>query len=72
MRNKWNERLHNTIGDSYHKVNFVANEIGDSMNHPDIAFFDINTMLAATNNFSPANKLGQGGFGLVFKVHNYI
>ncbi|KAG8639746.1 G-type lectin S-receptor-like serine/threonine-protein kinase RKS1 isoform X2 [Manihot esculenta] len=67
VRNKWTERLHNTIGDSYHKVNFVANEIGDSMNHPDIAFFDINTMLAATNNFSPANKLGQGGFGLVFK-----
>ncbi|KAJ9141473.1 hypothetical protein P3X46_032010 [Hevea brasiliensis] len=37
------------------------------MSHPDIAFFNLRTILAATNNFSPDNKLGQGGFGVVYK-----
>ncbi|XVF77727.1 hypothetical protein PTKIN_Ptkin14bG0070200 [Pterospermum kingtungense] len=29
--------------------------------------FDFNTIVTATNNFSSNNKLGQGGFGLVYK-----
>ena len=31
-------------------------------------YFNLNTILAATDNFSEANKLGQGGFGPVYKV----
>jgi hypothetical protein len=30
--------------------------------------FDFETVRLATNNFSDANKLGQGGFGTVYKV----
>lgn len=30
--------------------------------------FDFATVRVATNNFSDANKLGQGGFGAVYKV----
>ncbi|XP_057987860.1 cysteine-rich receptor-like protein kinase 8 isoform X1 [Hevea brasiliensis] len=37
------------------------------MSYPEIAFFNLSTILAATNSFSPANKLGQGGFGVVYK-----
>ncbi|XP_030971411.1 G-type lectin S-receptor-like serine/threonine-protein kinase At1g11410 isoform X2 [Quercus lobata] len=34
---------------------------------PDLPFFDISTILAATDNFSPTKRLGQGGFGPVYK-----
>lgn len=30
--------------------------------------FDLATLKAATNNFSDENKLGKGGFGVVYKV----
>ncbi|GLT87014.1 hypothetical protein SLE2022_051180 [Rubroshorea leprosula] len=33
----------------------------------DVPFFHLESILAATNNFSNANKLGQGGFGQVYK-----
>jgi hypothetical protein len=35
---------------------------------PDVQFFDVSTIIAATDNFSPAKRLGQGGFGPVYKV----
>lgn len=40
----------------------------DDTNGIDIPFFDLETILVATDNFSNANKLGQGGFGPVYKV----
>ncbi|WJZ99598.1 hypothetical protein VitviT2T_018024 [Vitis vinifera] len=33
----------------------------------DVSFFHLEDILAATNNFLDANKLGQGGFGPVYK-----
>lgn len=35
----------------------------------ELPFFDFDTILNATNNFSIENKLGEGGFGPVFKVN---
>jgi hypothetical protein len=35
----------------------------------DIQFFDLSTITKATDNFSIDNKLGEGGFGLVFRVN---
>ena len=34
----------------------------------DVQFFDLSTIIAATNSFSPSKTLGQGGFGPVYKV----
>lgn len=34
----------------------------------DVPFLDFKTILSATDYFSLANKLGQGGFGPVYKV----
>ncbi|KAF2309003.1 hypothetical protein GH714_000019 [Hevea brasiliensis] len=64
VRKKWKERLLDTIDGKYCKDILVANEVGG---HPEVAFFNLSTILAATNSFSPAKILGQGGFGLVYK-----
>ncbi|KAK8629434.1 hypothetical protein V6N13_078275 [Hibiscus sabdariffa] len=42
-------------------------EIDKSRRNGDLPFFDLSAIAAATNNFSPDNKLGQGGFGPVYK-----
>jgi hypothetical protein len=36
----------------------------------DLPFFSFSTLISATNDFSNYNKLGEGGFGPVYKVIN--
>lgn len=36
----------------------------------ELPLFDSTTIAMATNNFSDENKLGQGGFGIVYKVNH--
>ena len=40
----------------------------DGTRNSNFPFFNLETIIAATDNFSDANKLGKGGFGSVFKV----
>ncbi|XVE63384.1 hypothetical protein DITRI_Ditri07aG0016000 [Diplodiscus trichospermus] len=42
-------------------------DIDESSRNADLPFFDFKTIAAATDNFSSDNKLGQGGFGTVYK-----
>ncbi|CAN6683170.1 unnamed protein product [Malus baccata var. baccata] len=44
-----------------------VDELEETRRHPELQYFDLSTILAATDNFSPVNKLGQGGFGTVYK-----
>lgn len=45
------------------------NEIPDNGKRGhDLTVFSYASVMAATNNFSLANKLGEGGFGPVYKV----
>jgi hypothetical protein len=39
-----------------------------SNTHPNLPFFNFKTIMTATRNCGHENKLGQGGFGSVYKV----
>lgn len=41
---------------------------GNQLSGPELPFYNFNCIAKATNNFSEENKLGQGGFGPVYKV----
>ncbi|XP_052307831.1 cysteine-rich receptor-like protein kinase 10 isoform X3 [Populus trichocarpa] len=43
------------------------NDVGDEITTEESLQFDLSTIEAATNNCSPDNKLGEGGFGEVYK-----
>lgn len=49
--------------------NFQGRENLDPQEFP---FIPMDSIKAATDNFSDSNKLGQGGFGPVFKVITVI
>ena len=62
-----------TVNESQSKYLFGNNfleesELDDSTKDSDVPLFDLHTIAVATKNFSVDNKLGQGGFGSVFKV----
>lgn len=46
------------------------NLVGDSkqVSGPELPLFNFDALATATDNFSEHNKLGQGGFGPVYKV----
>ncbi|CAI0420368.1 unnamed protein product, partial [Linum tenue] len=45
----------------------AATVLGANTIYPELPFFDLREIMTATQNFSPANKVGQGGFGEVYK-----
>ncbi|XP_065877249.1 G-type lectin S-receptor-like serine/threonine-protein kinase At1g11410 isoform X1 [Euphorbia lathyris] len=68
MKKKAEKRIFDpTSGSIYYKNTLVANELRQSSHPQDISFVDLSTIIAATNNFSTTNELGQGGFGIVYK-----
>ena len=46
----------------------TANTLSDSKDIDNVKQFSLVSVMAATNNFSDENKIGQGGFGPVYKV----
>ena len=44
----------------------------DHDNSREMHYYNLSAIQTATNNFSSANKLGEGGFGPVYKVKRYI
>ncbi|KAK7338994.1 hypothetical protein VNO77_19630 [Canavalia gladiata] len=52
-------------------VEYPRDDIIGELSHvklQELLIFNFEKLLTATNNFHPSNKLGQGGFGLVYKI----
>jgi hypothetical protein len=47
------------------------NNVEKHLEDLDLPLFDLQTITSATKNFSLNNKIGQGGFGSVYKVTEY-
>lgn len=54
--------IHSTVHDKVKKLN------NDRQGSQDLQIFSFESISAATSNFSAENKLGQGGFGPVYKL----
>lgn len=52
--------------DVYADANYYAE--ADDVDSVDSMLMDISTLRAATGDFAESNKLGEGGFGAVYKV----
>nr|GMD11421.1 G-type lectin S-receptor-like serine/threonine-protein kinase At1g11410 [Ipomoea batatas] len=65
-RKQKNTRDLNTCSQSYEgsSMGLLVDETGST----DVSIFDLKTIQFATDNFSADNKLGQGGFGSVYKA----
>lgn len=69
-RDKTQEKAMFQVEDSGHgTTEYIdpAQVAEEEKNIIDLPFFDISKIAVATNNFSDSNKLGQGGFGQVYK-----
>ncbi|RVW86377.1 G-type lectin S-receptor-like serine/threonine-protein kinase RKS1 [Vitis vinifera] len=65
---KTNKMLYNSrLGATWLQDSPGAKEHDESTTNSELQFFDLNTIAAATNNFSSENELGRGGFGSVYK-----
>ncbi|KAJ8773802.1 hypothetical protein K2173_008265 [Erythroxylum novogranatense] len=64
---KWSKRIFDINSLDHKKNTLMADELRETSNHAELAFYDLNTISTATNNFSLASKIGQGGFGSVHK-----
>ena len=68
-RGRQNKMLYNSRpGATWWQDSPGAKERDESTTNSELQFFDLNTIVAATNNFSSENELGRGGFGSVYKV----
>ena len=56
-----------------HQENQSASRIGDvkQVKIEDLPLFEFKIISSATNNFGSTYKIGQGGFGSVYKVNKF-
>ncbi|PRQ52929.1 putative protein kinase RLK-Pelle-DLSV family [Rosa chinensis] len=55
------------LGREYGRDSIKNVSVGGGKNNIELPHFGLRSILVATNNFSEANKLGEGGFGPVYK-----
>ncbi|KAF5475544.1 hypothetical protein F2P56_007341 [Juglans regia] len=57
----------NTSAAASFEESSTRRELDGSTRNSDLQFFELSKIVAATDNFSVSNKLGEGGFGSVYK-----
>lgn len=57
------------ISEDLNNLSMMIRQIRDEKKNPELQFFDFESIVSATNNFADECKLGQGGFGPVYKVY---
>jgi hypothetical protein len=67
--NRMNNLFSDTSTSKYHQE---SREFDESTRNSDLPYFNLNIIAATIDNFSDANKLGEGGFGLVYKVASLL
>ncbi|KAL6333446.1 hypothetical protein AAG906_028631 [Vitis piasezkii] len=71
-RGRQNKMLYNSRpGTTWLQDSPGAKEHDESTTNSELQFFDLNTIVAATNNFSSENELGRGGFGSLILHDDY-
>ncbi|KAG2717142.1 hypothetical protein I3843_03G160900 [Carya illinoinensis] len=65
--NQRNRALHTLHSERHVKDLIDSGEIKEEDEGIDVPFFDLESIVAATDSFSDENKLGQGGYGPVYK-----
>lgn len=55
------------ISEGFTILGIMTRQIRDGKKNPELQFFDFESIVSATNNFAEDCKLGQGGFGPVYK-----
>jgi hypothetical protein len=58
------------VEDKSENINLAEKKDEDEQDF-ELPFFNLSTIIDATNDFSDDNKLGEGGFGPVYKVNIY-
>jgi len=56
------------VEDKSENINLAEKKDEDEQDF-ELPFFNLSTIIDATNDFSNDNKLGEGGFGPVYKVN---
>ncbi|KAG5234836.1 G-type lectin S-receptor serine/threonine-protein kinase [Salix suchowensis] len=66
-KKKASDRNRSFLSSPKYLGNSSINEFDEGRTNSDLPLFDLSAIAAATDNFSDANKLGEGGFGSVYK-----
>lgn len=64
----YNVKLILILAEKLENIVMIDQDIEGQSEDMEVPFFTLATIVMATNNFSSYNKLGEGGFGLVYKV----
>lgn len=71
-KDRRNKFLHSSTTSSKYSKDSPSKDFDEGRRSSDLPLFDLSVIASATDNFSESNKLGEGGFGSVYKVRSLL